>query len=80
MLEIDRSFIENVTCNADDRAITQTILAMASSLGLPAVAEGMETVEQRDLLQHLGCRTAQGYLFARPRPAVGLFSGGGVAC
>jgi EAL domain-containing protein (putative c-di-GMP-specific phosphodiesterase class I) len=45
---------------------------MAEGLGMEAVAEGIETHEQRRLLQELGCRHGQGYLFARPLPASGL--------
>jgi len=65
-LKIDRSFIDEVGSNPDDRAITQTILAMANTLGLSVVAEGIETQQQLDVLHQLGCPAGQGYLFAVP--------------
>jgi two-component system CheB/CheR fusion protein len=65
-LKIDHCFIDEVGSNPDDRAITQTILAMADTLGLSVVAEGIETQEQVDALHHLGCPTGQGYFFAVP--------------
>lgn len=68
-LKIDHCFIDEVGSNPDDRAITQTILAMADTLGLSVVAEGIETQEQLDALHHLGCPTGQGYFFAVPLSA-----------
>ena len=80
-LKIDRSFIMEVDRSPDDRAITQTIIAMSESLGLSVVAEGIETIEQFNTLKALGCRIGQGFYFARPMPAEqlladGLLSGG----
>ena len=68
-LKIDRSFVDEVATNPDDRAIAQTIIAMAATLGLSVVAEGIETQGQLDALRKLGCHTGQGYLFAAPLPA-----------
>jgi two-component system CheB/CheR fusion protein len=68
-LKIDRSFIDEVVANSDDRAITKTILAMADTLKLTVVAEGVETHEQALTLRKLGCPLGQGYLFAKPMPA-----------
>jgi two-component system, chemotaxis family, CheB/CheR fusion protein len=68
-LKIDRSFIDGVGKNPDDRAIARTILAMADTLGLSVVAEGIETSEQLEVLRELGCRHGQGYLFAMPLTA-----------
>jgi EAL domain-containing protein (putative c-di-GMP-specific phosphodiesterase class I) len=68
-VKIDRSFIDGLPGSRDDLAITQAVLAMARTLGLQVVAEGVETVAQRDLLTALGCERAQGYLFGRPMPA-----------
>ncbi len=68
-LKIDRQFIDEVVINGDDRAITQTILAMADALKLSVVAEGVETREQATTLRELGSQHCQGYLFAKPMPA-----------
>ncbi len=66
LLKIDQSFIAGLSENADDRAICQAIVSMASSLGLETVAEGVETEGQLECLREIGCREVQGYLFARP--------------
>ncbi|GAB6039929.1 hypothetical protein JCM17961_06020 [Endothiovibrio diazotrophicus] len=66
-LKIDRTFVDELGSNPDDRAIAQTILAMAETLGLSVVAEGVETEEQREVLRELGCEIGQGYLMGRPQ-------------
>jgi diguanylate cyclase (GGDEF)-like protein/PAS domain S-box-containing protein len=65
-LKIDRSFISEVTQNADDAAIVSTILSMAHSLNLKVVAEGVETEAQLAFLADRCCDAAQGYLLSRP--------------
>lgn len=67
-LKIDRSFIQGLPDDGEDAAITQAIIAMAHSLGLSVVAEGVETVEQLAYLQALHCDLVQGFLFSKPRP------------
>jgi len=67
-LKIDRSFISDISEDADDRAIVQAILALAASLGLRVVAEGVEHVGQEAFLLQNGCELAQGYYYARPMP------------
>ncbi|HEY0017121.1 MAG TPA: EAL domain-containing protein [Longimicrobium sp.] len=65
-LKIDRSFVQRIGENAADEAIVRSIVALAEALNLTLTAEGVETVAQRTVLQRLGCRDAQGFLFARP--------------
>jgi len=67
ILKIDRSFVMDADCNEEDAQIVKTILALGQALKLQVVAEGIETRGQADLLQSLGCRSAQGYLFSRPQ-------------
>ncbi len=65
-LKIDKSFINDIHSNPDDAAIASAIVAMALSLGLQVVAEGVETSEQVTLLKGMRCHLVQGYYFARP--------------
>lgn len=71
-LKIDRSFIVGLTEKATSRAIFSAVIDMAAALGLSVVAEGIETSEQMQLVELLGCQHGQGYLFARPSPAAAL--------
>jgi len=68
-LKIDRSFIQDISNDEDDKAITTAILAMAHSLGLRVIGEGVETKSQLDLLRKLGCDEVQGFYFSKPIPA-----------
>ncbi|MBS1139068.1 MAG: diguanylate cyclase/phosphodiesterase with sensor(s) [Proteobacteria bacterium] len=68
-LKIDRSFITDMTVNENDRAIVTAIMALANSLHLSVIAEGVETKEQYDALSALNCNFAQGYYMAKPMPA-----------
>lgn len=68
-IKIDRSFIRGIPNDGDDTAIVQAIIAMARSLRLSLLAEGVETPEQRGFLLDQGCQSAQGYLFGRAMPA-----------
>lgn len=65
-LKIDRSFIRDVTSDADNAAITTAIIAMGGALSLRVVAEGVETVDQVEFLRRAGCDRVQGYLLGHP--------------
>lgn len=69
VLKIDRSFVANVTVDTENAAIITAIIAMAHTLKLKIIAEGVETVEQMHFLCDHGCQEMQGYLFSRPLPA-----------
>ncbi len=71
-IKVDRSFVQRMTSDPDDAVIVRSIVDLAHSLGLRAVAEGVETVETWRALQALGCDLAQGYLVSRPVPGPAL--------
>jgi len=73
-LKIDRMFIENLRMGSRDAEIVRSMVLLAESLGMRAVAEGVETQEQLDALKRLGCHHAQGFGIARPMSAVALIS------
>jgi diguanylate cyclase len=75
-LKIDREFVADVARDADARAIVDAIVRLGHALGLRIVAEGVETVEQRDALVALGCDELQGFLFAKPLPPQALLDDG----
>jgi diguanylate cyclase (GGDEF)-like protein len=71
-LKIDRSFVDGLGRDSSDLSIVDAIINMADSLTLGVIAEGVETREQLEILQSLGARMGQGYLWSRPLPACDL--------
>ncbi|MBY0243319.1 MAG: EAL domain-containing protein [Burkholderiaceae bacterium] len=67
-LKIDKSFVRDLDSSADDRAIARAIISLAHELDVRVIAEGVETVQQRDFLQANGCDEMQGYWLSRPVP------------
>ncbi|PSP16593.1 MAG: hypothetical protein BRC58_08655 [Cyanobacteria bacterium QS_8_64_29] len=72
-LKVDRVFVEAALQSNEDAAIVRTIIELGHHLGLTVLAEGIETGEQRDLLDRLGCDCLQGYLFGMPQSAQALW-------
>lgn len=71
-IKIDQAFVHNLSSNSGDLALCEAMIVMAHKLGIKVIAEGVETEEQSKLLAAAGCDYAQGYLFARPMPAIEL--------
>jgi EAL domain-containing protein (putative c-di-GMP-specific phosphodiesterase class I) len=67
-LKIDQSFVRNMLNDPNDATIARTIVALGRSMGLAVIAEGVETLAQRDFLAGQGCRAYQGFLYGRPVP------------
>ena len=71
-IKVDRSFVGEMSKGEGGVALVRGIVALIRGLGLDSIAEGVETVEQRQALEQMGCVYAQGYLLARPMPAAAL--------
>ncbi len=67
-LKIDRSFVEGLREGSDDKVVVSGIIALAHTLGMRTIAEGVETAEQLEYLEAVGCELAQGFHLARPLP------------
>jgi len=72
MLKIDRSFISGLTSSGAGRTVAETIIALGRAFDMTTVAEGVETPEQFEMLEHLGCDQSQGYLHSRPLAAADI--------
>ena len=68
-LKVDRTFVSGLGTDPDGTAIVASVVGLAHAVGIVAVAEGVETAEQLEALQALGCSLGQGYLWSRARPA-----------
>lgn len=73
-IKIDKYFVQNLSLYSEDMVLCEAIIVMAHKLGLKVIAEGIETTEQRDLLQSIGCDFGQGYLFSKPKSLKQLIS------
>ena len=69
-LKIDRSFVNDINSDDDNAAIVKVVIALAHSMKIEVIAEGVETDEQLDFLKRQRCNQMQGYLFSRPVPPV----------
>jgi len=69
VLKIDRCFINRLCDTPDEQSLVNSILLLASGLGLETVAEGVELPEQRNAIARLGCDLIQGFLYSKPVPA-----------
>ena len=67
-LKIDKGFVKNILIDPNDAAIAKMVIALADTMGLAVIAEGVETQKQRDYLEREGCHAYQGYFFSRPLP------------
>ena len=74
VLKLDKSFVDRVSrdMTPQDRSVLEAVIALARSLGLELLAEGVETLEQQQVLLEMGCEQAQGYLLGRPAPVAAL--------
>ena len=71
-IKIDRSFIRTLHERAESAKVVNAIVGLGKSLGVSTIAEGVETERDADLLREIGCPVAQGFLYSKPVPAIGL--------
>lgn len=69
VIKIDKKFMDNMMVSEKGKLILAQVVSMADKLGLGLLAEGVETKEQVEVLQSIGCDTVQGYYYAKPMPA-----------
>ena len=73
-IKLDRSFVNNIVMNPKASTIVKNVISMAGELGISVVAEGVETIEQRDVLKAMNCTVAQGYYYSPPVPCELVFN------
>ena len=69
VVKVDRSFVADLVSSTQDRAVVEAVITLAGRMGLTVIAEGVETLDQDELLREMGCPVVQGYLYGRPAPA-----------
>lgn len=74
MIKIDKSFVDGIGKDKNDEVIVLTIIAMAKSLNMKCIAEGIETAEQVTFFKEHDCRFLQGYYFSKPAPSLQTFA------
>lgn len=74
VIKLDKKFMENMMVSSKGRLILEQVVSMANKLSLGLLAEGVETREQIDLLQSIGCDQVQGYYYAKPMPEEEFFA------
>ena len=74
VIKLDKKFMENMMVSAKGRLILEQVVSMTNRLGLGLLAEGVETKEQVELLQNIGCDQVQGYYYAKPMAAEDFFT------
>jgi diguanylate cyclase len=67
-IKIDRSFVKSVNCNEQAATIVRAVLGLGRGLGMPVLAEGVETAAELEFLDQESCSEAQGYFLSRPQP------------
>ena len=73
VIKLDKKFMENMMVSTKGRLILEEVSSMANKLGLELLAEGVETQDQVELLESIGCDQVQGYYYAKPMPAEDVF-------
>jgi EAL domain-containing protein (putative c-di-GMP-specific phosphodiesterase class I) len=68
VLKIDRTFIINIEDKPSSQELVKSIIALGQNMGMKVIAEGIEKIEQKQILKEMGCDAAQGYFIARPLP------------
>jgi EAL domain-containing protein (putative c-di-GMP-specific phosphodiesterase class I) len=71
-IKIDRTLVKDTPLRAESAAIVKAVVALAKSLGIRSVAEGVETLDELNMVKHAGCTKAQGYYFSHPVPVAEL--------
>ncbi len=70
VLKVDKSFVDDISVSERSRMLAAAVVGLGDTLGMTTLAEGVESQDQRRVLEELGCQNGQGYLFGRPMPAV----------